>query len=251
MDPVSQFVEITKAVAGFLKPIAWPCALFASIWILRHELRGLVRRISKFRIGHKDTTADIELEPELKTAGEVASKLEIKKELVGVADLEKSTATTTSKAEGKITITGTAQGTVTYDQIKRAKSLRDSMGQDLEILEKLSTAAAKIPRPAIEQSWEILKRNVIETAKLFGLQPVEGGGSDLHQSVHYLTLYVLDSQDVMIGVYSLAAVLQKIEKVADAEVSAKDAQDFVRYCMAIVADLSFEVDKKIVVKDAP
>jgi hypothetical protein len=251
VDPVSQFVEITKAVAGFLKPIAWPCALFASIWIMRHELRGLVRRISKFRIGHKDTTADIELEPELKTAGEVASKLEVKKELVGVADLDKSTATTTTKAEGKITIMGTASGMVTVDQVKRAKALRDSVGQDLEILQQLSTAAAKVPRAAIEQSWEILKRNVIATAKLFGLTPVEGGDSDLHHSVHYLTLYVLESQDVMIGVYSLATVLQKVEKNPDAEVSAKDAQDFVNYCMAIVADLSFEVDRKIVVKDTP
>jgi hypothetical protein len=42
----------------------------------------------------------------------------------------------------------------------------------------------------------------------------------------------------MAGVYSLATAIQKVEQKPDAEVSVRDAQDFVRYCMAIVADLT-------------
>jgi hypothetical protein len=49
----------------------------------------------------------------------------------------------------------------------------------------------------------------------------------------------------MAAVYSLAAAIQKVEKKPDAEVSIRDAQDFVRYCMAIVADLRFDADKLI------
>ena len=49
----------------------------------------------------------------------------------------------------------------------------------------------------------------------------------------------------MAGVYWLAAAVQKIEKNSDAEVSVRDAQDFVRYCMALVATLSFAVDEVI------
>jgi hypothetical protein len=49
----------------------------------------------------------------------------------------------------------------------------------------------------------------------------------------------------MAAVYSLAAAIQKVQKKPDAEVSIRDAQDFVRYCMAIVADLRFDADKLI------
>jgi hypothetical protein len=47
---------------------------------------------------------------------------------------------------------------------------------------------------------------------------------------------------------SLSGAIQKVEKKPDSEVSVRDAQDFVRYCMAIIADLSFEVDKLITPK---
>ena len=228
IELIKEGVDVLKSCLGLVTGVAWPLAVFACIWITRHELRALIKRIVKFRIGHKETTADIELSRDLEAAKVVAFNQEQVQKVIASAE-----------SRGKASVT--ANLTVTNP----AKALRDSMGRDLEILEQLAKAALTIPRAAIEQSWEILKRNVIATAKLFNLTPVEGGGSDLHQSVHYLTLYVLESQDVMIGVYSLATVLQKVEKNPDAEVAAKDAQDFVRSCMAIIADLSFEVDKKI------
>jgi hypothetical protein len=45
----------------------------------------------------------------------------------------------------------------------------------------------------------------------------------------------------MAGVYWLAAALQRIEKDLDAKVSVKDAQNFIRYCKALVSILSLEV----------
>jgi hypothetical protein len=45
----------------------------------------------------------------------------------------------------------------------------------------------------------------------------------------------------MAGVYWLAAALQRIEEDLDAKVSVKDAQNFIRYCKALVSILSLEV----------
>jgi len=119
------------------------------------------------------------------------------------------------------------------------------MGRDLELDEKLLNVAAAAPVAAMIESWAILKKNVVETAKLHGFEPPGGSNSEVKQALFYLTTRVLDSQDVMIGVYSLTTAMQKVEQKPDAEVSIRDAQDFVRYCMAIVADLSFDVDKVI------
>jgi hypothetical protein len=106
----------------------------------------------------------------------------------------------------------TAQITLTTPKAEEAKALRDSMGRDLEIFGELAKAA--VPRAAIEQGWDILKQNVIATAKLTGLPPrTEGDRSELERSVYHLTLRVLNSQDVMAGVYWLAAALQKLKKI--------------------------------------
>jgi hypothetical protein len=59
-----------------------------------------------------------------------------------------------------------------------------------------------------------------------------------------LTLNVLNSQWLMVGVYSLATALQKVKDNLDAEVSPKDADDFVKSCMAIITNLSLEVDSR-------
>jgi hypothetical protein len=99
------------------------------------------------------------------------------------------------------------------------------MRYDLEILEKLTSIAEKLPRAAIKESWEILKRNVIETANVFGFRRVEEDGSDLSQAVNFLALDVLESQAVMIGVYALATALQKVDKNPNADVSVKEAGD--------------------------
>ena len=61
----------------------------------------------------------------------------------------------------------------------------------------------------------------------------EEGRGDLSQAVHYLTVYVMESQEFMIGVHALATASQKVDKNPNADVSAKDAQDFVRSCMTI------------------
>jgi len=230
---VSQAVEIIKAVAELLKPIWWPGAVFASVWITRHELRALIKRISKLRIGHKDTTADIELAPELATAAEAVllSKRQAQTVMFGGRAVLKTTST------GDLTVTNA--------QKEKAIALGASMENDLKSLETLAAIAGQVPRAGIEESWEILEKNVIETAKIWGYRRDEEGGSDLRQAVHYLTVSVLNSQDVMIGVYALATGRQKVEKRQDADVSPKEAQSFVKYCMAIVFSLSLKVNELI------
>jgi hypothetical protein len=115
---------------------------------------------------------------------------------------------------------------------EKAQALHALTENDLKRLETLS--AEKVPRAAIKESWEILSKNIIETAKIFGFSPDEEGNSELKQAVHYLTLNVLESQEFMISVYALRINLDKVEKAPNADVSAKDAQDLVRACMAIL-----------------
>jgi hypothetical protein len=116
------------------------------------------------------------------------------------------------------------------------------METDLKSLETLAEIAEKVPRAAIKESWEVLSRNVIDTAKLFGFTRVKEGGSDLRQAVHYLTLDVLESQEFMIGVYALATALQKVDETPNADVSGKDAQVFVKACMGILTRLIATLD---------
>jgi hypothetical protein len=122
------------------------------------------------------------------------------------------------------------------------------MGRDLENLEHLSIVAATAPTAAMKESWAVLKKNIVETAKLLGFDVTGASSRSSSEALSFLTTNVLGSQDLMIDVYSLAAAIQKVEKKPDSEVSVRDAQDFVRYCMAIIADLSFEVDKLITPK---
>jgi hypothetical protein len=123
---------------------------------------------------------------------------------------------------------------VEYLKVERPNdALRVSMGNDLKGLGTLSAIAEKVPWESIKASWEILSKNVIETAKLFGFKHVEGERSDLSQAVHYLSLYVLESQEFMVDMYALKTELQKVEKTSNAE----DAQVFVRSCMTVLRRL--------------
>ena len=118
---------------------------------------------------------------------------------------------------------------------QKEQALRTLMEDALKSLGALISAAEKSPPAAINNSWEILSKNVIETAKLFGFERYEDGDSELSQAVRYLTLEVLESQQFMAEVYLLAS--RRVEKTANADVSAKDAQEFIRACMAILERL--------------
>jgi hypothetical protein len=116
---------------------------------------------------------------------------------------------------------------------EKEKQLRLEIGYDLEILEKLTSIAEKFPQAAIKESWEILSKNVIKTAKVFGFKRVEGDDSDLKQAVYYLSIDVLESQQFMIDMYGLKIELEKIDKTSNAE----DAQVFVKSCMTVLSRL--------------
>jgi hypothetical protein len=88
---------------------------------------------------------------------------------------------------------------VEYLKVQRPNdSLHVSIGIDLKSLETLSAIAEKVPWASIKASWEILSIDVIKTARLFGLRRVEDDDRDLHQAVHYLSVYVLESQEFMV-----------------------------------------------------
>ena len=123
---------------------------------------------------------------------------------------------------------------------ERERALRALTDNDLKSLGTLISVAEKSPREAIKESWEILSKNLIETAKLFGFTRDEEGDSDQSQAVRYLTFNVLESQEFMVEVYALA--LRNVEKAPNADVSVKNAQDFVRACMAIITRLISTVE---------
>jgi hypothetical protein len=209
------------------------CAIWNSL-DLEEANHGLIEGIAELVVEYKGVK--VSLKKALDKVAKEYSRVEEKaRKAIEIA--------ATTKAGGGISVT--AAPTVRSALGAKAQALRDSMGRDLEHLEKLSNVTATAPVAAMIESWAILKKNVVETAKLHGFELSGGSSSEVKQALFYLTTRVLDSQDVMIGVYSLATAMQKVEQKPDAEVSVRDAQDFVRYCMAIVADLSFDVDKLI------
>ena len=126
---------------------------------------------------------------------------------------------------------------------QKKEALRASTGNNLKGLETLIAVAEKVPRAAIEASWEILSKGVIETAKVFGFRRHEEGDSELSQAVFYLTTSVLESQDFMVDMYTLRIALEKVENAPNADVSAKDAQNFARACIAILGRLLFNLGR--------
>jgi FRG domain len=116
---------------------------------------------------------------------------------------------------------------------QKKEALWAEMENDLKTLETLISKSGQLPREAIKASWEILSKNVIETANLFGFRRDEGDGSDLKQAVYFLSLDVLGSQGLMTDLYALKAELEKIDKTSNAE----DAQVFVRSCTTVLRQL--------------
>jgi hypothetical protein len=212
---VSDTAEIIKAVPELMKAISWPIAIGVIVWILREPFRTLIEKVEKITIGHGDTKAEIE----------------IAQEIAKVAPLDNEQTRTlirSIKAE-----TETVPVVHPRKDPQKEEALRASTGNDLKSLETLIAVAEKVPRAAIEASWEILSKSVIETAKVFGFRRREEGDSELRQAVFHLTV-VLGSQDFMIDVYALRTALQKVENAPNADISAKDAQNFVRACIAVL-----------------
>jgi len=216
---VSETAEIIKAALT-----SWPAGMIVIVLILRAPLRAVIERIKNLKIGHGDTKAEIEIAPEIATATEAVPPLD-----------EEQTSILMDRVKAELKTAAVAHPRMRDPQ--QEKQLRLEIGYDLEILEKLTSIAEKLPRAAIKESWEILSRNIIKTARIFGLTRVEGGGSDLHQAVYYLSINVLESQEFMISVYALATALQKVDKTPNADVSVKDAEVFVRSCMTVLSRL--------------
>jgi len=127
---------------------------------------------------------------------------------------------------------------------QKAQAHRALTESDLKSLETLISIAEKSPKAAIKDSWEILSKNAIETAKLLGFRRDEEGDSDLSQAVNYLSAEI-NSQEFMVGVYALRIALQNVEKTPIADVSAKDAQEFVKACMTILSRLILTIGSSL------
>lgn len=121
-------------------------------------------------------------------------------------------------------------------KLGRIRSLYGSLGSELEVLEQLSKTSRN-PTDIIERSWEILKENVVKTARALGFRPKPSAESELKQALFHLTTRVLNSQRVMIAVYQLAIDRKK------ADVKAEDAERFAVHCISIIAQLRLELDK--------
>jgi hypothetical protein len=223
-DAMSQTAEIIKAVVN-----SWPIAMVVIVWILRQPFRILIEKVEKITIGHGETKAEIQIGKELAEATKAVPPLN-----------DEKTQTLMLRVQAESKATAFAHPRVRNPQQEKQRRL--GIGYDLGILERLTSIAEKLPRAAITESWEILKRNIVETAKVFGFTRVEGGGSDMSQAVNFLTVDVLQSQEFMIGVYALATALQKVDKNPNADLSVKEAQDFVRACMTILRRLLLHLE---------
>jgi hypothetical protein len=89
---------------------------------------------------------------------------------------------------------------------------------------------------AILERWEILKREVIRTAKRFHLRPIDGA-SELEQAVYFLYGTVVEGDAVMGNTYILATLLKRIEGNPDQEITVRDAEAFVKICDSITVKL--------------
>ena len=122
-----------------------------------------------------------------------------------------------------------------------AKRLRDTMGIDLETLERLSKHADPSGLEKAQHSWKIVQENVVKMAEVLGFKPVESADSILKQAVYFLT-FRIQSQRVMAAAYGLAAALQKLDAADDIE--AAHVQRFVTNCMATIAELRLLLDRE-------
>ena len=232
---MSETAEIIRAIPEALKAVAWPIAIGFSAWIMRVPLRALIGKITKVAIEHGDTKAQLEIASEVTQAAQA---------LPPVADEQARTSRITVEAKSESKASIHPRLIDPKKEKEQAVGLRALTGNALKNLEELISIAERVPRPALQVSWEILSKNLIKTAKFIGFsRPEEEGGSLLSQAVFYLT-GVLESQEFMIGVYALLAALQKVRDNPDADVSAKDAQDFVRACMTILSRLTLTLEDK-------
>src|ERR1700747_1021782 len=97
IELLKEGVDVFKSCLVLVTGVAWPLAVFACIWITRHELRALINRIVKLRIGHKDTSADIELSPDLEKAAKAVpfNKEQVQKAIASVGPRVSITANAT------------------------------------------------------------------------------------------------------------------------------------------------------------
>jgi hypothetical protein len=230
-------LSVLFAVIGAGLLILLHLSIQTVVWmlVLCGTIVGVLRYLLQRSTGNKETTAYSELAKELNAAAEALPDADKK--------IQKAISLS-AHVQAKTTVTANP----TVVSLQTAKELRSSMGRDLEFLVQLATVMPVTPRAAIEQSWEILEQNVVEMAKLFGFK--EEGVHDPIKAVYYTNLF-LKSKNVTVGMSSLAAGFQKVEGQPHIEVAVRDAQDFVKYSTAIVADLSFEVDRTLESEKAP
>src|SRR5258708_33497811 len=144
--------------ATVVQTLAWPAVVFGIGWIFRKPIAGLIEGIGEFVFEYKGVKVSLKKALD-KVAKEYPRVEEKVRKAIEIA--------ATTKAGGGISVT--AVPTIRTALGARAQALRDSMGRDLEHLEKLSNVTATAPVAAMIGSWAILKKNSVETAKLHGL----------------------------------------------------------------------------------
>jgi hypothetical protein len=148
----------------------------------------------------------------------------------------------------RVTSRSSARINFTLFDPSAAKRLRDTMGVDLEKLERLSKDASQSGHERVRQSWEIVQENVVKMAEVLGFRPDESTDSVLKQAVYYLT-FRIQSQTVMIAVYGLAALLQKLDAGDDNDPT--NVERFATNCMATIAELRLLLDQETEEKSRP
>jgi hypothetical protein len=126
----------------------------------------------------------------------------------------------------------------------RVRELRDDMREDLETLAQLAKDVSEGGLNTAEKSWIIVQENLVETAEVLGFRPVESTDSELKQAVYFLT-FQLNSQNIMIAAYGLAAALQKAKNNPDGKMKAADTERFVTNCKATIEELRSILDETI------
>jgi len=124
----------------------------------------------------------------------------------------------------------------------QASVLLTLMGNDMQSLETLAASAEKMGSAAIKVGWDILERNVIETAELYGFRRnTDEVSSNLAQASRFLSLNVFKDQDFLAQIYALGGIWEKADSNKEPDVRASELRDFVEACMAVLTMVKLKV----------
>jgi hypothetical protein len=199
-------LDVTTAIVDIIQAVAWPSAILGGVWLLRREIRALLKRVSGIR--YKDL--EIAIGEELIMAGAALQP-----------SLPEQSGGSPPPAE---------------DLRRPQETLRLPPSQKEESpIARLMALVERSPREVIIQAWTLLQNQLIEVAKRKGHDFLSAPISvpyALNAAVFLLTEKLIPDSFAA-AVQYLGAVYSKVSDNPDFRPTPRKAREFVLYADSI------------------